>query len=87
MRDLGVCNYPVYKHVVMKCITDLTLIHTLHHNMFIHWVITYTKVPHITDLTLIHTLHHNMLIHWVITYTLGVSNYPVYKYVVMRCMY
>jgi hypothetical protein len=45
----------------------MTLIHTLDHNMFIHWVITYTKVPHITDMTLIHTLDHNMFIHWVIT--------------------
>jgi hypothetical protein len=53
----------------MKPYIFLTLIHTLDHNMFIHWVITYTKFPHITGLTLIHTLDHNMFIHWVITYT------------------
>ena len=46
-----------------KNLFHITLIHTLDHNMFIHWVITYTKFPQITDLTLIHTLDHNMLIH------------------------
>jgi hypothetical protein len=42
---------------------DLGVIHSLDDNMFIHWVITYTKVSHITDLTLIHTLDHTMFIH------------------------
>jgi hypothetical protein len=75
MRDLGISNYPVYKHdTKVPHITDLTLIHTLDHNMFIHWVITYTKVPHITDLTLIHTPHHNMFIHWVISVCIKVRS-------------
>jgi hypothetical protein len=69
-------------------ITNLTLIHTLDHNMFIHWVITYTKFPHITDLILIHALDHNMFIGQVCYLReLGVSNYPVYKHVVIKCMY
>jgi hypothetical protein len=44
----------------MKQSILLTLIHTLDHNMSMHWVITYTKFPHITNLNLIHTLDHNM---------------------------